>query len=139
MKWWLEKYFSPQKFEVSETISVDTAIARVKSKIDAGFPVMVSTNHDRTAGHIILVVGYQSMPGPVSGGVEFICHDPYGKFDPQLASKQFGRRRFEGGASLVGGGESGPGKAVLYDYEGIRRVRDDKHSSGKFFLVSAKT
>jgi len=101
---------------------------------------MVSTNHDRTAGHIILIIGYrQSIGGPVSQNVEFVCHDPYGKFDPQLGSKQFGARRYEGGMSLAAGSEEGPGKGVVYDNDGIRRVREDKHSCGKFYLISAKS
>ena len=77
------------------------------------------------------------MSGPFSEEIEFICHDPYGKFDPQLHSKVFGKRRYEGGMSLANGGEHGPGKAVIYDYDGIRRIRKDKHSTGKFFMITS--
>jgi hypothetical protein len=139
MKWWLEKYFHPTKFEIKSTIDADNAIEQVATSIDRGYPVMVSTNHDRTAGHIILVIGYagyaQNRGNP---NVQFICHDPYGKFDPQLASRQYGKRRYESGMSLQTGGEFGPGKAIQYDYDGIRRIRQDKHSSGKFYLIMAK-
>lgn len=137
MVWWLGKYFAPATFEVVETGDPVTAARIVRRKIDAGFPVMVSTNHDRTSGHIILIVGYQGDPGPLSGGLEFICHDPYGKFDPQLHSHQYGKRRYEGGVSLMSGGESGPGEAVIYNEQGIQRIRRDRHSAGKFFLISA--
>jgi hypothetical protein len=139
MKWWLKKHFSPQRFRVFQTDYVQTAMNFVKRQIDAGFPIMVSTNHDRTAGHIILVIGYRSTPGQVSGGVDFVCHDPFGKFDPQLGSHQYGKRRYEGGMSLSAGSEHGPGRAVVYDHDGIRRIRADKHSSGKFFMISAQT
>src|SRR5437870_13584998 len=40
--------------------------------------------------------------------------------------------------SFVTGGEIGPGKGLRYDYDAIRRVRNDKHSSGTYFLVSAQ-
>ena len=140
MQWWLEKYFRPIQFEVKNTKNVDEAISMIVRQIDNGYPVMVSTNHERTAGHIILVIGYENYtPNMSDPGVRFICHDPYGTFDPQLRSRQYGKRRFEGGMSLSIGGECGPGKAVLYDYEGLRRIRTDKHSTGSYFLVSAKT
>jgi len=70
--------------------------------------------------------------------VRFVCHDPYGKFGPKLKSKQFGKRRYDQGMTLMAGGEVGPGKAVRYDYDGIHRIRSDKHSNGTYFLVSVK-
>ncbi|MGH7304484.1 MAG: C39 family peptidase, partial [Candidatus Rokuibacteriota bacterium] len=107
--------------------------------IDHGYPVMVSTNHSQTDGHIILVIGYENFDSSMSSpSVRFVCHDPYGKFNPALKSKLFGKRRFEGGTSLAEGGETGPGKGLRYDCDGIRRVRNDRHSSGTYFLVSAK-
>jgi hypothetical protein len=140
MRWWLEKYFTPPfQFEVKSTKNVDEAILEVVAHIDKGFPVMVSTNHERTDGHIILVIGYEGYtPGVCDPNVRFVCHDPYGKFGPQLHSKLYGKRRFEGGMSLQGGGQVGPGKAVQYDYQGIKRIRSDKHSTGTYYLVSAK-
>lgn len=138
MSWWLERYFAPERFHVIATSSVDVAATQVVAKLDNGWPIMVSTNHDRTKGHIILVIGYQS-DGLVSGEVHFICHDPYGKFDPQLSSKQYGKRRFDGAASLPNSGEDGPGNAVLYDYQGIQRIREDRHSAGKFFLITTRS
>ena len=137
MKWWLEKYFHPMKFHVLQVVHVDEAIRKVRRHIDRGYPVLVSTNHVRTFGHIILVVGYlDSLDGNPSD-IQFICHDPYGKFDPQLSSRQYGKRRYDGGLSLWGGGQEGPGKSVVYDYDGIRRIRADRHSAGTFFLISA--
>jgi hypothetical protein len=137
--WWLQKYFGSRRFEVKSSRSVDEAIQLVVRYIDHGYPVMVSTNHSRTDGHIILVVGYENFePSMSSARVNFVCHDPYGKFNPALGSKLFGKRRFDTGMSLMSGGEIGPGKGLRYDYDAIRRVRRDKHSSGTYFLVSAR-
>lgn len=137
MKWWLEKYFPWIEFQVKETKIIDTAVNHVMKCINAGYPVMVSTNHSRTSGHIILVVGYLQEAFNIKQ-VKFVCHDPYGKFDPQLLSETFGKKRFEGGMSLTGGDQQGPGRGILYDYSGIRRIRPDKHSQNKFFMISVK-
>ncbi|MGD9853086.1 MAG: hypothetical protein AB7T38_17705 [Nitrospirales bacterium] len=56
--------------------------------MDRGYPVMVSTNHARTSGHIILAIGYETGTGIRNPDIKFICHDTYGKFDPQLLSGQ---------------------------------------------------
>jgi hypothetical protein len=134
MVWWLNREFPSLSFGVSRTGDAHTARKHILDALDARAPVMVSTNHARTAGHIILVIGYLGMT--TTEGAEFVCHDPYGRFDPQVDSKLYGRRRFEGG-TCVGGGETGPGMAVLYDIDGIRRIRADKHSTGVFFMISA--
>lgn len=136
MVWWLNKYFPSYKFLVKETRNTEEAMSYVVNKINTGFPVMVSTNHSRTSGHIILVIGYKNQYANQSSFVEFVCHDPYGKFDPQLGSNTYGTRRYSEGRSLAEGGEIGPGKSVIYDYQGIRRIRSDKHSNGTYFLIS---
>ncbi len=137
MAWWLGRHF-PYRFEVIETRDVDRAIQRIMAKIDKAFPVLVSTNHSRTDGHIILVIGYVGAERNACASVQFVCHDPYGKFNPALGSQLYGPRRYEGGSSLASGGETGPGKAVIYDHDAVRRIRADKHSRGSYFLVSAK-
>jgi len=109
---------------------------RVVRTVDRGYPVIVSTNHAHTAGHIILVIGYRGAEQFACNNLSFVCHDPYGKFNPALHSQMYGKHRFDGGSSAVSGGESGPGKAVVYDYDGIRRIRTDKHSTGRYFLLS---
>ena len=136
MVWWLNKYFPSYNFLVKETRNTDEAMLYVVNKINAGFPVMVSTNHSRTSGHIILVIGYKNHYANQSSSVEFVCHDPYGKFDPQLGSNTFGTRRYSEGRSVMEGGEVGPGKSVTYNNQGIRRIRADKHSNGTYFLIS---
>lgn len=136
MVWWLGNQFPQYQFSVESTRNTDEALMRVVDRIDAGFPLMVSTNHSNTAGHIILVIGYSgAQPGQCSR-LKVLCHDPYGKFNPQLGSKLWGTRRYEGGSSLMEGGEVGPGKAVWYDHSGIRRIRSDKHSNGTYFMIS---
>lgn len=136
MVWWLNKHFPSYKFVVKTTRNTDEAMSYVVNSIDIGFPVMISTNHERTDGHIILVIGYTGSETGKCTNVKFICHDPYGKFNPQMLSNQFGKNRYEGGATLMNGGEIGPGKSVMYDYDGIRRIRSDKHSAGTYFLIS---
>jgi hypothetical protein len=136
MAWWLHKQFPTYKFAVDSTVSVDDAMLRIVRTIDRGFPVIVSTNHSHTAGHIILVIGYKGAEQFMCSNISFVCHDPYGKFNPSLHSHFFGRHRFDGGSSQLNGGELGPGKGVVYDYNGIRRIRTDKHSSGTYFLLS---
>lgn len=110
LKWWLEQRFPSLRFEYL-TLS-DEALAgdQIVKFINAGMPVLMSVSHSRVAGHIVLVVGYEnvipSMPTP---GFHIVVHDPYGKFDPTLLSALYGKRRLEGGMSLVGGGQRGPG------------------------------
>ena len=138
MRWWLEQYFPSRRFEVASASDVASATRLLTDKVNLGYPVMVSTNHARTSGHIVLVVGYLGPHQFESGDIHFVCHDPYGKFDPQLLSKDYGRNRFSGGRSLLTGGESGPGKSVVYDIEGVRRSRKDKHSAGMFYMISGR-
>jgi len=136
MAWWLHKQFPTYKFAVDSCAIPDEAMLRIVRTIDRGFPVIVSTNHAHTAGHIILVIGYNGMAQFACNDVSFVCHDPYGKFNPSLHSHMYGKHRFDGGSSRLDGGELGPGKAVIYDYNGIRRIRTDRHSSGTYFLLS---
>jgi hypothetical protein len=131
-----QKNFPAYKFSIKSTRNTDEAMSYVVERIDAGFPVMISTNHSRTSGHIILVIGYVGAEGNQCTNVRFVCHDPYGKFNPQLGSKAYGRRRYDGGSSQIDGGQVGPGKGVIYDHGGIRRIRSDKHSNGTYFLIS---
>jgi hypothetical protein len=137
MVWWLGKNFPRHRFSVRSTRDTDEALGYVVDRINAGFPLMVSTNHSNTDGHIILVIGYSgATPGQCSR-IQMTCHDPYGRFNPALKSKLYAKRRYDGGASLADGGEVGPGKAVTYDHNGIRRIRSDKHSNGTYFMISA--
>jgi hypothetical protein len=138
MQWWLQKHFPSVHFEYSNTNQEDRAVEGIVHHIDAGFPVLVSVSHARVPGHIILVVGYENYV-PMASSMDFhlVAHDPYGQFDPTLLSKLFGKRRFEGGMSLMGGGERGPGKNNKIPLHSASRQRAGDSQRGTWYLLSA--
>ncbi len=139
MKWWLEKYFPRLRFSYTTLHDETQASAAIVRFIDGGFPVMVSVSHARVAGHIILVVGYEGyLPNASSPDFHLVVHDPYGKFDPTLTSRIFGRRRFEGGSSLVAGGQIGPGQSNRVPVGSAGRQRAGDKRRGTFYLISAQ-
>jgi hypothetical protein len=138
-KWWLEDHFPNIKFIYEQVMDPYQAVEKIVGYINGGFPVLVAVSHINVEGHIILVVGYENyVPNACSSDFKFIAHDPYGQFDPSLKSKVFGSRRFEGGASLLGGGESGPGKGVKLPIDGVNRHRPGDKYAGVYYLLSAK-
>lgn len=136
--WWLNNNIPNTKFKL-KTISDETvAIPLIIKSIDSGYPVMLSTNHTRVQGHIILIVGYKSYtPNQSSPNFRLICHDPYGAFHSELASKLYGKNRYNMGSSNLDGSEEGPGKGVELSPESIKRNRSELHNSGKFVLMTA--
>jgi hypothetical protein len=138
MKWWLEQRFPSVRFEYIQTHKEDLAVESMIRFIDAGFPVLVSVSHARVAGHIILVTGYANYsPNMSSADFELIVHDPYGRFDPSLMSRLFGTKRYVGGASLMGGGEQGPGRSNRVPLPATNRQRVGDSQAGKYYLLSA--
>jgi hypothetical protein len=138
MKWWLEKYFPRLNFHYSSTRAEDQALASIIRFIDGGFPVLVSVSHVNVSGHIILVTGYENyIPETSSLDFKLIVHDPYGRFDPSLESKLFGKRRWEGGMSLPSGGQSAPGKGVRLPIMGVSRHKPGDPAIGTYYLLSA--
>lgn len=147
MKWWFEqRYSSDFAFHREQTLDEARATEIVVRVIDDGFPLLVSTNHANVEGHVIVVIGYEAAASGapedvahLAGGVgttSFVCHDPYGAFDPSLGSKLWGKRRFDFGYSQPDGvGESGAGAAVQLDAAGIRRIRNDQHSPNMFYFL----
>ncbi len=147
MKWWLEQEFPEFIFTYDSTRDILEGFRTVINSIDNKYPLIASTNHQRVKGHIILITGYTQRPGSgsarpsppePSSNTVFVCHDPYGRFNPADPSYvEFGRRRWEGGVSLAGPGlgEEGPGKSVIYDLDGIRRIRSDQHSADTFYFL----
>ena len=139
MKWWLERHFPRMSFQytvIDDEIRATESIVRF---IDGGVPVMVSVSHARVAGHILLVVGYEGyQPRMSSPGFNMVVHDPYGRFDPTLLSRSYGRRRWEGGMSLAAGGQRGPGQYVRLPVEGTGRRRAGDSRAGKYYLLSAR-
>ena len=138
MKWWLEQRFPRINFEYSTERMQAAVVDKIVSYVDRGFPVLVAVSHIRVEGHIILVVGYEGyLTNACSGDFRLIVNDPYGAFDPSLSSKLFGQRRFEGGASLMSGGQKGPGKEVKLSVDAINRHRPGDAYLGTYYMLSA--
>ncbi len=138
MLWWLEKrYHPPLSFHYIQTHFIDSAIDSVVRFIDGGFPVIASVSHQDVKGHIILIVGYQGYEAMAcSADLRFVVHDPYGRFDPSLSHRMFGKRRWEGGASLDTGGETGPGRFNCIPVASVGRRRGGDEALGNFYFIS---
>jgi len=138
MKWWLEQHFPSLRFEYIQTHRENDALEAIVRFIDRGFPVLVSVSHSRVKGHIILVTGYAGYtPGQSSEDFELIVNDPYGRFDPSLLSNVFGSKRWTGGASLMGGGQTGPGQGNRLPIPAASRRRLGDAQAGTYYLLSA--
>ena len=138
MLWWLEKrYHPPLNFEYIQTHFIDSAISAVIRFIDAGFPVLAAVSHQAVQGHIILIVGYEGYEAMAcSADLHFVIHDPYGRFDPSLTHRMFGRNRWVGGASLASGGEKGPGEFNRVPICSVGRQREGDGARGNFYFIS---
>src|SRR5262249_27659348 len=137
LKWWLEQHFPTLHFDYLTIHDEPAATDRIVRFIDAGWPVLVSVSHARVPGHIILVVGYEHyVANQSSVDFKLVVHDPYGRFDPTLMSKLYGKRRFEGGMSLMSGGTSAPGRAVRLPVSSVSRQRAKDKQIGTFYLLS---
>jgi hypothetical protein len=94
-------------------------------------------SHINVAGHIILVIGYENYISYSSlADFGLIGHDPYGQFDPSLRSKLFDTRRWEGGVSLLGGGEKAPGMSTRLPTTAVGRHRPGDAYFGTYYLLS---
>jgi peptidase C39-like protein len=139
LKWWLEQRFPTLRFEYLTFTNAELALDKIVEFIDGRMPVLVSVSHARVAGHIILVVGYENyMPLASAAGFDLVVHDPYGRFDPSLVSKSYGRLRWLGGLSLVGGSEIGPGQSCRLSMEAVGRQRLGDSRRGTYYLLSAR-
>lgn len=135
-KWWLEQRFPSLGFDYVRSGNEADAIERITQSIDRRMPVMVSVSHERVAGHIILVIGYENYGLNVSDeGFRLVAHDPYGRFDPSLASLLYGKRRDHGAMSLAIGGESGPGESVRLPITAVGRRREFGGNVGQYILL----
>jgi len=56
-RWWLRERFPAYEFERASFALRWEAIGRTVQRAGGGFPVITGVNHERVAGHIILVVG----------------------------------------------------------------------------------
>ncbi|MCG3188294.1 MAG: hypothetical protein LKCHEGNO_00266 [Burkholderiaceae bacterium] len=135
-KWWLEKRFPSLSFEYIQTGAEDDAASFITKSIDARMPVLMSVSHERVAGHIILIIGYEDyLPNVSAASFRVIAHDPYGRFDPELESSLHGKKRDHGAMSLTSGSESGPGMAVHLPITSVGRRREFGGSAGKYILL----
>lgn len=149
MMWWLEKNYPGLKVTKKTTTDPESALYWVIRSIDAGYPVMASVSHKRVEGHIILLVGYKDYapdvcmaganftPAPATMVTRIVAHDPYGAFDPHLASSFWGKERWTGGMSLVGGGQMAPGRNVELPVSQVNRRNPNASRAGNFELMSA--
>ncbi len=138
MKWWLEQHFPSLRFQYMQTRDETQAIENIVRFINGGFPVLVAVSHINVEGHIILVIGYENyVPNQCSLDFKLVVHDPYGQFDPSLKSKLFGKRRWEGGASLLSGGEMAPGMGTKLPITAVSRQRPGDAYLGTYYLLSA--
>lgn len=150
LKWWLEQRFPRIKFVYRSESWPSSALQRIVDFIDGGLPVLVSVSHSRVQGHIVLVAGYQDyFPARADPTAMLVVHDPYGRFDPLLASaaspngfpanawgNQPGGGRFCRGYSLAAGGEVGPGMNCLLPVTALCRRRADDAHYGRYYLLS---
>lgn len=151
MIWWLNQHYPTLKFAKTTSKDPATALWLIRQSIDSGFPLMASVSHASVEGHIVLVVGYDglvpeicqaNLPDPELPAIEtvrIVVHDPYGAFDPALKSKQNAKRRWEGGQSLTGGSERGPGTSVAVPLTSVsrRRKNDPDWRKGNYELMTA--
>ena len=136
MVWWLNRELVGKKIFVRESLNIEYAIPKIISCLNPRRPVLLSTNHSRVEGHIIVVVGYQNYHVSIfSPEFKFIINDPYGKFHASLGSKLHGKKRFQGGMSLLKGGSEGPGRNLSLDEYQIGRTRKDQHSYGVYHMI----
>ncbi len=136
-RWWLQEKFPQYEFERASFALQWEVIDWIVHHIDDGFPVLTGVNHERVAGHIILITGYKNYrPNMSSKDLQFIVHDPYGKFDPTLKSKEYGNRRMDGAACVASGGEMGPGQAVPLGANEVGRHKPKEPTV--YYLLSAK-
>jgi hypothetical protein len=139
MKWWLERHFPSVPFEYHTITDEALALEKIIEFIDAGMPVLVSVSHADVEGHIILVVGYENYVPLVSSPDSYIVvHDPYGRFDPSLLSRTFGKKRWDHGMSLKSGGESGPGEKCRVPITSVSRRRAGDKVLGTYYLLSGR-
>ena len=138
MKWWLEQNYPRFTFEYSNTTVEQQAVEKVVRYIDLGFPVLMAVSHAKVAGHIVLVIGYENfMPNACSADFRLVVHDPYGEFDPSQNSQLYGKRRYDKGSCLAGGGEIGPGSSNRLPPTSLNRHRKGDVAFGTYYTLAA--
>jgi hypothetical protein len=138
LRWWLERRFPTVTFFYDSFSKKSKALKKIIEFIDGDRPVLVSVSHANVEGHIILVVGYENYSEKDAGSdFNIVVHDPYGRFDPTLRSKTFGGKRFDGGRSLVSGGQNAPGECCRVPLTSVSRQAEEDKAKGTFILLAA--
>lgn len=132
-KWWLEKRFPALGFTYAGGLNEMNATIQIVAAIDSGVPVIVSVSHARSAGHIVLVIGYEDyIPHTSSADFKIVLHDPAGRFDQHF---QKAVNKYVGGMSLPSGSEFGPGFGCRLPIGSASRRRE--HAVPKYTLLYA--
>jgi hypothetical protein len=122
--------------------------AMIRRSIERGLPVLVGVSHERTPGHVILIVGYEDIQFELAGAavqdVWFVCHDPFGDKDrPRYWGDERVRGKGEARITIRGRwageagmlptysfpGQEGPGKGVLYSRLGVSRALNEQYEN----------
>ncbi len=136
MKWWLETNYPGYAFQYDIIKDQSLAERTIVASIDRGYPALVSISHASVSGHIVLVIGYSGyQANACSENFQFVVHDPYGAFDPSLNSKLNGKKRWDTGMCLAGGGEIGPGAANSQPTTSVSRQRQGDSAKGTYYLL----
>ena len=135
--WWNTKAIvnsSQVKMNNSTVSDPIQTIEKIVSNIDSGRPLMMSVTNDHAkAGHFVLVIGYKEYtPNQSNPNFKIICHDPFGRFFPELTSKIYGEYRHEGGYSKMDGSEFGPGAGVEISIESLKKINKD-HEGNDYY------
>lgn len=137
--WWLESHYPGISWARLGNLDIDHAIAKIVEFINGRIPVMASVSHSRTKGHFILLVGYENYNHLQCADYTILAHDPYGKFDPSLASHFYGRCRSHDPverACVTSDSGAGPGKFVRLRLTRTRRNRPGRWGFGTHCLIS---
>lgn len=133
MRWWLENnsFWIDDKKKRWFT-KTSQAVAYVKNRIDNNLPVIVSVSHSRVSGHVILAIGYINYNKNQPANTKFVCHDPFGAFNPQLTPNknpngENRKQRVVIEAKFLCIEGAYPGESVILNHNGIRRVNKSKY------------
>ena len=141
--WWNSEAIvntSQIRMKNSTTRDPIEAIEKIVENIDADKPLMMSvTNKNARAGHLVLVIGYtEYLPNQSNPNFKLICHDPYGRFFPELTSELHGEKRYDYGYSKMDGSEFGPGAGVEISIESLKKFNKDSDDNDYYAIFTLK-
>lgn len=136
--WWNDKAVvnSTQPTMKSFTTEDPTkAIEHIISNLDNNKPLIMSvTNEHAKSGHLVLVLGYKDyLANQSHPDFRIVCHDPNGKFFPELSSELHSGLRHLEGYTNVSGSEMGPGAGVEITIDSLKKI--NKKSDGECYFA----